>query len=82
MLGAFNLRSKEFDCDEFDDAIEKRVVKGEYVCEGKPGKAGNKPSSTSGSGASGKNAASPLDLKLSLVMGSSSLVAIVLQLFL
>lgn len=84
VLGAFNLQSsEEFDCAKFDDAKkEKKIIKGEYVCEGsqtKPGTAGTKPSSTS---ASGKSAASPLDLKVSLVMGSFSLVATVLQLLL
>lgn len=83
--GAFNLQtSGEFNCSQFNDANKNHVIKGEYNCAGsqtKPGTAGTKPSST-GSGAKGTNAASPLDLQLSLVMGSSSLVATILQLFL
>lgn len=85
--GAFTLvTTEEFNCDPFDEARDNKIIKGEYRCEGKnadPTKAGgSKPSSTSGSGADQTGAASPLDLQLPLVMGSSSLVAIILQLFL
>ena len=78
--------TEEFNCDPFDEARDNKIIKGEYKCQGKsadPTKAGgSKPSSTSGSDAKQSGAASPLDLQLSLVMGSASLVATILQLFL
>lgn len=85
--GAFNIQtSEEFDCAKFDEARDNKVIKGEYVCQGsqtKPGTAGTKPSSTSGgSGSSKTGAAAPMDLNLPFVLGGSSLVAGILQLFL
>ena len=85
--GAFTMvTTEEFDCDPFAKARANKIIKGEYKCHGKdpnPDKAGPDPSSTTGgSGSKPSGAASPLDLRLSLVMGSSSLVATILQLFL
>lgn len=85
--GAFTMvTTEEFNCDPFDKAQKNKIIKGEYKCHGKdpdPEKAGgSNPSSTTGSGSKPSGAASPLDLRLSLVMGSSSLVATILQLFL
>ncbi len=84
--GAFTLRtSEEFDCSPFEEARDKRLIKGKFDCD----EGVTNPEDEDGTGSSSRNgsdsdtgAASPLDFKLSLVLGSFSLVASVLQLLL
>lgn len=78
--------SGKFDCSAFDKLDQNKVVKGNYVCRGsetKPGGAGTKPSGTSsGSTASGTSSAGQFQANLPAVMGSTSLLAGLLQLIL
>lgn len=77
--------TEEFDCAPFQKYKDDKVIRGLFDCSGKDedaDKGSTTASSTAKSSASPTGAASPLDLNLSLVMGSSSLVATILQLFL
>ena len=84
--GTFNLQtSSEFDCSGFDAAKKsKGIIRGNpYVCRGKvakPGGTGSKVSS--GSSASGTSAADVNAINYQAVIGSTSIIAGLLQLFL
>jgi len=85
VAGAFNLQtSANFDCSGFQaDKSSKNIIKGNYVCSGavaKPGGAGTKPSSTSGSSPTKSSSADAVVIPpFPALMGLTSMFAGLLQ---
>ena len=78
--------SGQLDCSAFSaDKNSKQVIKGNYVCQGsesKPGGAGTKASASSSSKPTGKSSAGHNEVNFPAIMGSTSLIAGLLQLIL
>ena len=93
VLGAVNVQTSEsFDCGPIEDLGTKQVVQGSITCAGKqavPGGAGSTPTGTGASSSASSTGSATSDASgylavdtSSLLLGSSSLIAALLQMFL